>query len=235
MSKTCYHHFRQATSSRVRDAVLRHRSQLVGSWASGEFHLCKYNGGSLSDVDIVSTAPPDERVAIRHAVETHLHPFKVAKISIHPPASFLGLTLQDGYVLNLSEYVHAQHSATGSEARSYHRAKLALRLCRLSDSESLSETACRIGSAVSICALQVKLGVRCGFSADEAEELLTSQPDLAPSLRSLAFRVLRGVTGEAVAEVALGLDRCPSLPRWLRTHQRAKLSSVIPLQPSWAS
>jgi hypothetical protein len=223
-----YRHSRREMSSRVKDAVQHHPlTELAGSWARGEFHLCKQSGHSLSDVDIVCIAPSDQWLAIRQAVERDLRPFEATKVSIHPPASFVGLLLQDGYMLNISEYVCSQYFAAGSEARSYYRAKLVLRLCRFSDVESLSDTAQRLGSAVAMQALRVKLGLSHHFSRNAAEELLASQPNLSPARRSLAFRVLHRVRREEVVDVALGLERCSSMPEWLRTYQHAKLNRLV--------
>lgn len=210
--------------ARISRAVQRANAVLTGSWQRGDFHLSIETGVSFSDIDLVATRAIHEWPDITAVIQDDIRPLGVAKVSIHPPSSFDGLSLHDGFVLNLAEYVYAMLRSRGLDQGDYGRAKLALRLCRASDGETMTDTARRIGTDEALQALLVKLGYALRLEKHVAVDLVGSQCRGGVEIRRLAAQLIGCVRGVDAIDLIDRLQKCTSLPLWLRKYQAAKLN-----------
>ena len=208
-------------------------ARVAGSWRHGDFHASSSTCPTESDLDLVAANPhlicPADITAELGRREPRL---RGVSVSVHPPDSFDGLRLEDGYFLNISEFVAKMRNGRFGESRraDYLRAKVCLLLCRLSDEERYGDVASRLGTKHARMALSVKLGLQRRFDVASANALLAHAR--SPDARALAQGVLSvdGTGAEPLVWRALA-DRA-TVPAWLRRHQAIKLGMP---DGSWTS
>lgn len=215
---------RGAARARILEAVHRQRDvTLAGSWQRGDFHLSHATSVSFSDLDLITEHPVISLDAVRDNIIADILPMQITKISIHPQSSFSGLSLQDGFILNIAEYVCSLLAPSAPEYKDYSRAKFALRLCRLSDDECMADTVLRLGSETARRALRVKLGYSQMFDKEAAGALVATHCRADAECRRVALRLLDCVRSDDVVDLLRQLQRCTSMSNWLREYQSAKL------------
>jgi hypothetical protein len=201
---------------------------LRGSWASGEFHLSRGEGFSLSDVDLIAVRPEGPRLL--PTVQASMERLGLPKVSCHPPGSFGGLSLLDGFWLDVTQFaveIGAEPVLPVSQevSQAYATAKLALRLARVSAHECLADVARRLSSREANAAMAVKLGLRQEFSARRGLSLIRRHAAGNRYLRAVAEECL-GTSGPDLVKLRQALCACATVPLWLLQYQLAKLDCL---------